>query len=120
MNIIIADGGNKEGTYGSYKIYDQQGNLIITKEFFWGVGDHNQAEYWILLEAVNYATKNNITDIVIFTDSETVAEQLTFDRPLYKSHLKKIRNTILLELNKMNSWEIRRVDRSLMKTFLGH
>lgn len=120
MNLVITDGGNREGTYGSYMIYDPSGKLVAKNEYFWGVGDHNQAEYWILLEAVNFALQNGIRCVIIFTDSETVATQLNLSRPLHSDRLKRIRNSILETLKKFDFWEIRCVDRSLMKTFLGH
>jgi ribonuclease HI len=120
MNLIITDGGNKEGTYGSYRIFDSRGNLLAKQSYYWGIGDHNQAEYWILLNALDKALTIGLKDAIIFTDSETVVKQVIFERPLHAQKLKKIRSLVLERLERFERWEIRHVSRVLIKTFLGH
>jgi ribonuclease HI len=120
MNLIITDGGNREGTYGSYRIFDDKGNILASKSLYWGVGDHNQAEYWILLFALDAALTLGLKDVIIFTDSETVVKQVIFERPLHAEKLKKIRDQVLDRLKRFNKWEIQHVSRVLIKTFLNH
>lgn len=120
MNLLIVDGGNKEGTYGSYRIFNSEGFLLAAQSYYWGFGDHNQAEYWILLNALDKALTMGIKSVIIFTDSETVATQVRFERPLHAAKLKKIRNIIMERLELFDKWEIRNVSRVLIKTFLGH
>lgn len=120
MNLIITDGGNKEGTYGSYRIFGEGGKLIASQSFYWGREDHNWAEYVILLKALEKALTIGLKDIIIMTDSETVAKQVRFERPLHAAKLKKIRNIIMERLELFDTWEIINVSRVLIKTFLGH
>jgi ribonuclease HI len=120
MNIIISDGGNKDGTYGSYRIFNTKGQLIASGSHYWGVGDHNQAEYWILLAALEKALTLNLKHVIIFSDSETVVKQVLFERPLHVKRLKRIRNKIVNILSSFERWEIQHVSRVLIKSFLGH
>lgn len=120
MYLILSDGGDREGTYGSFKILDNTGEAIAFRTYYWGIGDHNQAEYWALLYAVNKAIDLRLKEITIFTDSETVAEQVTFERPLHKKRLKRIRNQIVKKLEEFDTWEIQKVDRSTVEGVLGH
>lgn len=120
MNLIITDGGNKEGTYGSYRIFNSRGNLLAAQSFYWGIGDHNQAEYWILLNALDKALTIGLRSVIIMTDSETVAKQVRFERPLHAAKLKRIRNLVMERLELFDNWEIINVSRVLIKTFLGH
>lgn len=120
MNLIITDGGNRDGTYGSYRIFDEEGNLLAKQSFYWGIGDHNDAEYWIVLNALDKALTIGLKDAIIFTDSETVVKQVLFERPLHVAKLKKVRSLVLERLELLDNWEICHVSRVLIKSFLGH
>jgi len=120
VNVIIADGGDRNGTYGSYLIFNKEGKSIASRTFYWGIGDHNQAEYWALLMALKKATELGLDDILIYTDSETVVTQVLNERPLHKHKLRMIRKQVLSELEHFSNWEIKKVDRILIYSFLGH
>lgn len=120
MNLLIVDGGNKEGTYGSYRIFNSRGILLASQSFYWGIGDHNWAEYVILLQALEKALTIGLRSVIIFTDSETVAKQVRFERPLHALKLKRIRSLVMERLELFETWEIINVSRVLIKTFLGH
>lgn len=120
MNVIITDGGDRQGTYGSYHIYGDNGNLLYSKTSYWGIGDHNQAEYWSVYFALKKAHELKLRNILIFTDSETVELQVKGERPLHQPYLRKVRKSIFKELENFDSWEIRKVDRALIYSFLRH
>jgi ribonuclease HI len=120
MNIIITDGGNREGTYGSFRIYDHEGTLLVRHSTYWGIGDHNQAEYWTLLSALESALTIGVKDVIIFSDSETVVKQIMCERPLHAEKLKVIKDKVEELLEQFNKWEIQYVSRILIKSFLGH
>lgn len=120
MNLIITDGGNREGTYGSFLIFDNEGNRILGQQLYWGVGDHNFAEYLILLLALEAALTNGLKRVIIFSDSETVVKQVAGERPLHSKKLKRLKNQIMERLECFEIWEICHVPRVYIKTFLGH
>jgi ribonuclease HI len=120
MHIIISDGGNKEGTYGSYQIFDPTGNSVLHAAKYWGVGDHNQAEYWILLSALDKALTMGLKSVIIFTDSETVVEQVLLNRPAHAERFKRMRDQVLERLKRFDEWEIQHISRVTVKSFLGH
>jgi len=120
MHLIITDGGDRQGTYGSFYIFGPDGNCKESKSFYLGIGDHNHAEYLSLLVALKHARKLGIKVVMIFTDSETVEQQLLGLRPLYNPSLKRVRKLVKMELEKFTDWEIKKVDRTVIYSFLGH
>ena len=121
MYTIISDGGNrKDITYGSYKIYDDLGNLIVHRQLVFGYGTSNLAEYLAMIRAVEHAQKLNIAEVIILTDSKLVQKQVYGDWKCNYIHLKEARNVLRKLLNKFDSWKITKISRNIVVSQLGH
>ncbi len=121
MYTIISDGGNrKDITYGSYKIFDEEGTEIVHKQLVFGFGTSNLAEYMAMIKAVEHAQKLNIKDIVILTDSKLVQKQIYGEWRCNYSYLKEARNLLRKLLRGFDSWKINKVTRNIVVSQLGH
>lgn len=118
--LVLTDGGNRGGTYGSFLMFDEKGNMIDYDVKYWGVGDHNQAEYWTVLFALDKVLKMGYNSVILWTDSETVVTQLSGQRPLHNRQLKAIRRAVQDRVSKLEHFQIKYVPRALIKSFLGH
>lgn len=121
VHTIIADGGNRSAiTYGSYKIFDNEGTQIAHRQLVFGHGTSNLAEYLAIMRAVEHAQKLEIKDVVILTDSKLVQMQVVGEWRCNYPHLKEARNLLRKLLIGFDSWKINKVSRNIMLAQLGH
>lgn len=121
MYFIVTDGGHKSSiTYGSFKIFDEWGNIVAHKQLVYGYGTSNLAEYLSLINSLKYAVGEGMRDIVVFTDSEVVKYQIEGEWSCNYSHLRVARDKARKLLNKFDSWKIKSVTRNTVKHQLGH
>jgi ribonuclease HI len=121
MYTIISDGGNRQNiTYGSFKIYDDEGTVIVHRQMIFGYGTSNLAEYLAMIRAVKHAQALDIKEVVILTDSKLVQKQVFGDWQCNYQHLKSARNSLRKLLNNFDSWKINKVSRNIVVLQLGH
>ncbi len=121
MHTIITDGGNRSDiTYGSYKIFDDEGTQIVHKQVVFGFGTSNLAEYLAMIRAVDHAQKLDIKDVVILTDSKLVQMQVAGEWRCNYPHLKEARNVLRKMLIGFDSWKINKISRNIIVSQLGH
>lgn len=121
MHLLITDGGNRHDiTYGSYKIFDEDGELIKHTSMIFGYGTSNLAEYLALIDGVKALIKLEIKDVVILTDSKLMQKQILGDWACNYPHLKAARDKARRLLGKFNSWKINKVSRNIIASHLGH
>jgi ribonuclease HI len=119
--LIICDGGKKSDvTYGSYKIFADNGNEILHEQVVFGFGTSNQAEYLIMKLAIKRAIELGYDAVTILTDSKLVAYQVQDVWACNYPHLIVLRNEIRELLTKFSTAQIKRVPRNIMKHHLGH
>jgi len=121
MYTFITDGGKrKDITYGSFKIFDDEGNQLVHKQIVFGYGTSNLAEYLIMIEAVKYAIINDMLSIIILTDSKLVIMQTKGKWQCNYDHLRTARNKLRRLLKRLDKWEIKKVTRNIVASHLGH
>jgi ribonuclease HI len=121
MYTIIADGGKrKDITYGSFKIFDEEGKELVHKQIVFGYGTSNLSEYLIIIEAVKYTINSGYKDISILTDSRLVVMQMADVWACNYDHLRTAKNKLRRLLNQLDSWEIKKITRNIVVSQLGH
>jgi len=121
MYTFITDGGKrKDITYGSFKIFDDEGNQLVHKQIVFGYGTSNLAEYLIMIEAVKYAIINDMLSIVILTDSRLVIMQTMGEWQCNYDHLRTARNKLRRLLKQLDKWKIKKIKRNIVASHLGH
>ncbi len=76
-----------------------------------GVHTNNEAEYLALIEALDYACRNGIKNIRIFSDSELLVKQLTGEYKIKSDKLKPLQRKVIESLNGHFTYAIKHVDR---------
>ena len=121
MYTFITDGGKrKDITYGSFKIFDDEGNELVHKQIVFGYGTSNLAEYLIMIEAVKYAIIHRFMDIIILTDSRLVVMQVAEEWQCNYDHLRTARNKLKRLLRQLDKWEIKKITRNIVASHIGH
>lgn len=122
--ILIADGGKKQDiSYGSYKVYDAEGNLLFHKQLVHGFGTSNSAEYLTLLSALTFILaewKDTEITLHIMMDSQLVVNQVNMNWVCNKEHLRTFRDRILNLIPCFQSFTIRYTPREFIVSHLGH
>ena len=121
MHVLITDGGHKKDiTYGSYKLYDDTGKLLLHKQVVFGYGTSNLAEYLIMIVALRRTFELGIKNVIILTDSLLLKNQVYGTNYCNYSHLIRARNTIRRLLKRFDTWKIIKVKRNIIVAHLGH
>ena len=119
--LAITDGGAQKGlTYGSFKVYNVDGDAIAHRQFVIGEGTNNSAEYDAMIRAMEWCVENDIKEIVILTDSMLVVKQMSGANECHEPRLqKRLKRAKQLE-KEIGSVRIRWVDNTFVKQKLGH
>lgn len=122
MHTIICDGGQKKGiAYGSYKIFDDNGVLVIHKQLVFDDETSNTAEYLILEAALVHSRNLGFDKVSVLSDSNLMVQQLKGLYDCNALHLRKIRDKILKFVQvSFTEFNIRHVPRNIIKHHLGH
>jgi ribonuclease HI len=120
---IVADGGKKSTiTYGSFKLFSPDDELLEHNQFVIGYGTSNMAEYIAVERALGYVV-NYYTiarNILVQTDSRLVFKQLTGQWRCEKPHLRRIlRRVQKLEAN-LDNIRYEKIKGTEVKKILGH
>lgn len=121
MKLLVTDGGKRSGiTYGSFKVFDDDGNELKHRQFVIGYGTSNQAEYIALRNGLTWCMKNNIKNVKVFLDSDLVYNHLVNGWRCNYNHLCIERNHIFEMMNFFNDLRLEKVSHKLIKGYLGH
>lgn len=121
LYTAYADGGKKDGaTYGSCKIYNPDGSLLVHRQFYFGFGTSNMAEYLTLNKTLALARYLKIQDIKIFMDSQLVVGQLMWGWNCNYKHLQVLRDLCKVQMEKFTNFELVAVTRKILVKELGH
>ena len=121
MYTLITDGGKrKDITYGSFKLFNEEGQELTHKQIVFGYGTSNLAEYLIIIEAVKFILRYDIKEVTILTDSRLVVMQTNGEWRCNYDHLRTARNKLRRLLNQLDKWEIKKVTRNIVASQLGH
>jgi ribonuclease HI len=119
--VIICDGGKRHDVaYGSYKLFDDEFNLVLHNQLIFGDNTSNSAEYLILYFAVKKAQDFGFKNVDILTDSSLVVNQLLGNWNCNYPHLKLLRDKIIEICESFSTWNIRKVSRNIIVSHLGH
>jgi ribonuclease HI len=125
--IVYTDGGcNKNGTFGSFRIEDNDGTLfeLIRLENFdlWTVPvtTNNEAEYATMIEALRYCWVKKLIVDVVYTDSLLIVEHLAGRYKVRAENLQYFVDRVKMELGFHYGAEIRHVPREVSVEKLGH
>lgn len=121
MHTLITDGGNRSDiTYGSYKIFSDDGTQLAHRQLVFGHGTSNLAEYLAMMRGVEHTQRLDIKDVVILTDSKLVQMQVAGEWRCNYPHLKEARNMLRKLLKGFDSWKINKISRNIVEAQLGH
>lgn len=131
MKYIYVDGGcrnnqdpAKRQAYGSFLIGSKEypnhlENKPVIQRIEYGNMTNNQAEYMILLDALQYCIENHIQAPHIFSDSALVINQMDGTFKANRPELQILRNTAI-GLKYQASATIEWVSRDIIEGVLGH
>jgi ribonuclease HI len=118
---MIADGGYKNNlAYGSFKVYDNNGEMVGEKQFVVGIGTNNQAEYIALINALYWCKRNDIKRVVVVMDSKLIINQVKKIWRCKDKRLVKLRDTVWEVMNDLEYVEIMYTPGKYIKQKLGH
>jgi ribonuclease HI len=119
--LIISDGGHRSGiTYGSFKIFNEDGDVVAHKQMVFGVGTSNLAEYLTLINSLKYAIVQGMNEVVVMVDSALVLHQVAGDWSTNDEHLIFARDKVRDLINNFDYCRIKKVTRNTVKHHLGH
>ncbi|MHA2274247.1 MAG: reverse transcriptase-like protein [Candidatus Kariarchaeaceae archaeon] len=107
-------------TYGSFKVYNVDGDAVAHRQFVLGSGTNNSAEYEAMIRAMEWCIENDIKEIVILTDSMLVVRQMSGDNECYEPRLMRLLRRAKKLEEKIGNVRIRWVDNKFVKQKLGH
>ena len=120
-HLVVTDGGKKDGlVYGSFKVYDDKGHEVGHRQWIYGLGTSNQAEYRALIVALTWCLNHDIMSVVVIMDSKLIINQVLENW--------ECRNVILKQLNlrakelieSFESFNISYMPERYIKQKLGH
>ena len=94
-------------------IYDTDGRQVGKVSHFIGTGTNNYAEYKAVIRALHIAIYFKTRVLKIRTDSELIVKQLTGEYQIKNDNIKKLYEEIMKLKQKINSFKIEHVTRSL-------
>lgn len=105
--VIYADGGSR-GNPGeaAYGLVIQRGGRTMRMGRALGVATNNEAEYQGLLAGLDWAIKEGITDLTLFTDSELVVQQVSGKYKVKHPNLKPLFLQALERKKKIRKFKI--------------
>lgn len=120
-HLIICDGGYKNNlTYASFKVFNEEGNLLKHGTFVIGHGTNNVAEYQSLILALTWCINNGIKNVVVFMDSKLIINQVTGQWRCYNKRLLILRRQARFLLDSFENFSIRYMPNKYIKQKLGH
>ena len=119
--FIFCDGGKRRGVaYGSFKIFTETGVRLHHEQTIFGSGTSNLAEYLITLQSIRRALELGYKNVIVYTDSALVKQQVQDGYVCNYEHLRIVRDKIRKEIVLFDSFEIIHVSRNIIKQQLGH
>ena len=110
--VIYADGGSR-GNPGeaAYGIVVQRGGRTMRMGRALGVATNNEAEDHALLAGLDWALKEGITDLTVFSDSELVVQQVSGKYKVKHPNLKPLFLQALERKKKIKKFKIFHIKR---------
>ena len=119
--FVYTDGGKRHGvTYGSYKVFDSAGRIVLQDSVVFGHGTSNLAEYLTLISALHWTYLEGIKNIVIYTDSNLMVNQIKNRWQCNYEHLIEAKKEVLEILELFDTWDIVYTERNFIFNILGH
>jgi ribonuclease HI len=91
--LLYSDGGAR-GNPGpaaiAYLALTEKGETVKTESHFIGENTNNQAEYYALIAALEFAAANKVEEVICHLDSELVAKQLKGEYRVKNFELQKL------------------------------
>jgi len=110
--VIYADGGSR-GNPGdaAYGVVIQRAGRTIRMGRALGIATNNEAEYQALLAGLDWAIKEGIADLTVFTDSELVVKQVGGKYKVKHPNLKPLFLAVLERKRKIKKFKIYHIKR---------
>ena len=110
--VIYTDGGSR-GNPGeaAYGVVIQRAGRTIRMGRALGVATNNEAEYQGLLAGLDWALKEGITDLTVFSDSELVVQQVSGKYKVKHPNLKPLFLQALERRKKIKKFKILHIRR---------
>ncbi len=126
---VFIDGAssNNPGPAGIGIVFLQNEQIIDTISEYIGKKTNNEAEYLVLIKALQIALSCNVKSIKVFSDSELVVNQIKGVYKVRHEHLKKLYDEAIFLIKKFEQFEINHILRnsnaqadSLAKSAIEH
>jgi ribonuclease HI len=104
--------GNPGPAGAGAALLDSQGRSLAEKTMYLGKATNNEAEYQALVMGLTLALERDHPRILIQTDSELMAKQITGEYKIKEPRLKKYFTQAHALLEKFQKWEIKAVPRA--------
>lgn len=104
--------GNPGPAGAGAALLDKQGRSLAEKTMYLGKATNNEAEYQALVMGLTLALERDHPRILIQTDSELMARQITGEYKIKEPRLKKYFTQAHALLEKFQKWEVRAVPRA--------
>lgn len=113
--IIIYTDGASRGNPGqaaiAYMIVKEDGSLLYEKGEKIGLDTNNVAEYRALIKALEIAKEYTDNEVICFSDSKLMVNQLKGEYKVKKPHLKKLHEMVLGLASSFKKVDFRQVPR---------
>lgn len=113
MNVDGHSQGNPGEAAIGIVMTDGEGNIVEEISKHIGRATNNVAEYKALIEACKVALEYMPQRVIFFTDSQLIANQINGLYRVRRPHLDSLNQTAMDLLNKLPSWHVRYVERTV-------
>ncbi len=100
-----ASSGNP-GRAGAGFVIFSDGKKIFENKIYLGIKTNNEAEYIAAIKCLKSARKMGFQNIVLFSDSQLLVNQITGKYKVKNDRLKPLHRSMILLLNQFKQWNI--------------
>ncbi|NOX71324.1 MAG: ribonuclease HI family protein, partial [Candidatus Micrarchaeota archaeon] len=113
--IVYTDGasrGNPGQAAIAFMITKEDGTLILEKAERIGLDTNNVAEYKALIKALEFAKRYQYKEIICYSDSRLMINQLNGTFKIKKPHLERLKDLVMKNADSFETIEFRNVPRT--------
>jgi len=110
---LYIDGSSRgnPGEAGCGFVIYSEGKKLLEKSIYLGVKTNNEAEYFGLIEALKAAREVGCEEIMVYSDSELLVNQINGVYKVRALNLKPLRDEALSLLKFFKKWQITHINR---------
>ncbi len=100
-------------TSGIGGVFYQNGEELLTFSEYFGDATNNEAEYSALIKGIQLALDMNLTNLMIYADSQLVVNQVNGEFKVKHENMIPLHASAIELLSQLDSWEIHHIPREM-------